>query len=124
MIIGFICGAIIVKIWSLSLFCLGALVGFVTWIAIKSIFPELLHNELILYSCLAIPSIIFGFIALRMERLWLLIATPIIGSFFSLQGKKSIYFYYMYIFFFFFFYYYFFLLFHVLIVSIYICFIF
>lgn len=85
-IIGLILGALAIKIWKLSLFCVGAGCGFIIWTVFKALFPNVLDTEALLYGVLVAAIIVLGLLAMKMEKIWLIIGTPIIGTFLTIQG--------------------------------------
>jgi len=74
------------KVFKLTLFAIGAAVGFVIWVAAKSLYPQYFTSEVITYAALLIPMVVLGVISLYMEQYYLLVATPIVGSFMLAQG--------------------------------------
>jgi len=85
-ILGLILGAIAVKVWKASLFVLGAGCGFILWTVFKALFPNVLNTQVLLYGVLAAVCIILGLIAVKMEKIWLLFGTPLVGTFLFIQG--------------------------------------
>jgi len=85
-ILGLILGAVAVKVWKVSLFVLGAGCGFIIWTVFKALFPHVLNTDVLLYGVLAAACIILGLIAVKMEKVWLLFGTPLVGTFLFLQG--------------------------------------
>jgi hypothetical protein len=84
--IGFLCGFLALKLFKLSIFAIGVFVGFIVWLTMKSLWPELLAEPITSYTALAIPCIILGCFSLYLEQYWLLIATPVLGTFLFWQG--------------------------------------
>lgn len=85
-IMGLMIGAVTVKLWKFALFCMGVGVGFVAWTTFKAFGHELMTTDYITYGSLAGICILLGVIALKMEKVWLLIGTPVVGSFLCVQG--------------------------------------
>jgi len=85
-VLGLILGAVAVKVWKLSLFLLGAACGFVIWSVFKALFPGVLTTPALLYGVLAGVCLVLGLIAIKMEKIWLLLGTPILGTFLFIQG--------------------------------------
>jgi len=85
-ILGLILGAIAVKVWKASLFVLGAGCGFIIWTVFKALFPNVLTTPALLYGVLVAVCIILGLIAVKMEKIWLLFGTPLVGTFLFIQG--------------------------------------
>jgi hypothetical protein len=84
--LGLFCGLLAIKLWKVALFLVGALVGFVLFVIIKSMYPGAFVNPAVMYPALLIPSVCLGLFSVCMERYWLLFATPILGSFLLMQG--------------------------------------
>jgi len=84
--LGLFCGLLAIKLWQVALFLAGALVGFVAFVIVKSLYPAAFVNPAIAYPALLIPAVILGVFSVCMERYWLLFATPILGSFLCMQG--------------------------------------
>jgi len=85
-IFGLILGAIAVKVWKVSLFVLGAGCGFILWTVFKALFPNVLTTDALLYGVLAGCCLVLGLIAVKMEKIWLLLGTPLVGTFLFIQG--------------------------------------
>lgn len=85
-ILGLILGALAVKIWKASLFLLGAGCGFILWTVFKALFPNVLDSDALLYGVLAGCCLVLGLIAVKMEKVWLLFGTPLVGTFLFIQG--------------------------------------
>jgi len=85
-ILGLILGSLALKIWKLSLFVVGAGCGFILWTVFKALFPYVLATQAELYGVLAAACVILGLLAIKMEKIWLLIGTPLIGTFLFIQG--------------------------------------
>lgn len=85
-ILGLILGAIAVKVWKASLFLLGAGCGFILWTVFKALFPDILDTDAMLYGVLAAVCVVLGLLAVKMEKIWLLLGTPLIGTFLFIQG--------------------------------------
>lgn len=85
-IMGLILGAVTVKLWKFALFCMGVGVGFIAWTTFKALGSSLMETDYIIYGSLVGACLICGGIALKMEKYWLLVGTPIVGSFMVTQG--------------------------------------
>jgi hypothetical protein len=85
-VMGLMLGALATKLWKLAIFLLGAACGFVLWLTFKALFPDVLDSEALLYGTLVGLCLVLGLIGLKLEKVWLLIGTPILGSFMFLQG--------------------------------------
>lgn len=85
-IMGLMLGALTVKLWKLAIFTMGVGVGFIAWTTFKALGSSLMTTDYIIYGSLAVVCIICGIIALKMEKYWLLVGTPIVGSFMVTQG--------------------------------------
>jgi len=85
-ILGLILGALAVKVWKVSLFVLGAGCGFIIWTVFKALFPNVLNTQALLYGVLIAVCIILGLVAVKMEKIWLLFGTPLVGTFLFIQG--------------------------------------
>lgn len=83
---GLMIGALAIKVWKLALFCIGAGAGFCLWITFKALFPDVLETDAELYGVLAGICIILGLVALKLEKVWLIVGTPIVGAFMFIQG--------------------------------------
>lgn len=83
-IVGIISGVLIAylvyKIWGLSIFLIGAGVGFVLWIVIQALFPNLLPSEFVLYAVMAGLCLLFGGLAVMAETWWILVGTSVLGT--------------------------------------------
>jgi len=88
-IMGIIIGSLTVKLWKVALFVMGAGVGFVLWTTFKALAAHLLSTDYIMYGSLAAACLGLGLIALKMEKLWLLVGTPIVGAFLCTQGVDN-----------------------------------
>lgn len=86
LIMGLMIGALTLKLWRLALFVMGGGVGFILWTTFKALAGNLLTTEYMLYGSLAGACLVCGLIALKMEKVWLLIGTPVVGSFMATQG--------------------------------------
>ena len=84
--LGLFCGLLAIKLWKIALFLAGALVGFVAFVIVKSLWPAAFVNPAVAYPALLVPAVILGLFSVCMERYWLLFATPILGSFLVMQG--------------------------------------
>jgi hypothetical protein len=84
--LGLFCGLLAIQLWKVALFLVGALVGVVFFVIIKSSFPAAFSTTWVEYCALLIPSLLLGVFSVCMERYWLLFATPILGSFLTMQG--------------------------------------
>lgn len=85
-ILGLILGCLAVKVWKFSIFLLGAGCGVIIWLTFKALFPDVLDTEFKMYGVLAGLVILLGLIAIKMEKVWLILGTPLIGSFLLIQG--------------------------------------
>jgi len=85
-VLGFFCGLLAIKLWKLALFLVGACVGLVVFIVAKNVWPAAFISPIAEYSALLIPCIVLGVISVCLERWWLLVSTPILGSFLAVQG--------------------------------------
>merc|ERR1712083_324587 len=85
-IMGIILGAVTIKLWKFALFCMGVGVGFIAWTTVKALASQYMTTDYIIYGSLAGACLICGIIALKMEKYWLLIGTPIVGAFMFTQG--------------------------------------
>jgi hypothetical protein len=85
-VLGCVVTALVRKVWRSSLFLLGAGVGFTLWLTFKNLFPDVLKDDLELYSALVITCMVLGAVALKLEQLWLLFGTPLIGAFLTVSG--------------------------------------
>jgi len=74
------------RLFKLALFSVGAGVAFVLWIVAKSLYPNLFASNVQLYAALVVPMIILGIVSIYMEQYYLLVATPLLGSFMLAQG--------------------------------------
>jgi len=83
---GLFLGLLSLRLFKLALFGIGAGVAFVLWIVAKSLYPNLFASNVQLYAALVIPMIVLGIVSVYMEQYYLLIATPVIGSFMVAQG--------------------------------------
>lgn len=88
-VMGLILGCLAVKLWKFSLFIMGAGVGFMLWMTFKAFFPNVLDTPYLLYGSLAGVCIILGLIGMKLEKVWLMIGTPIAGSFMLVQGVDA-----------------------------------
>jgi hypothetical protein len=88
---GFVCGLLAIKLWRLALFAVGAFVGFVLWLTYKSLYPEsaIMGDEIVAYAALAIMMTVLGVFSVWMEQYWLLVATPVLGTFMFFQGLNK-----------------------------------
>ena len=84
--LGVFCGLLAIQLWKVALFLVGALVGVVLFVVMKSVNPALFVTPAVEYTALLVPSLILGVFSVCMERYWLLFATPILGSFLTMQG--------------------------------------
>jgi len=84
--VGFFCGMLAIWLWKVALFGVGALVGLVIFIILKNTYPTLFVSPYAEYAALILPMLILGVLSVCMERYWLLVATPILGSFALVQG--------------------------------------
>ena len=85
-VVGVFCGLLAIQLWKVALFLVGALVGVVLFVVLKSVQPQLLVTPAAEYCALLLPSLVLGVFSVCMERYWLLFATPILGSFLTMQG--------------------------------------
>lgn len=87
-VVGFLMGLIAIKLWKAALFGVGAFVAFCLWVTYKSLYPTsaIMTNEYSQYAALIIPVIILGLFSMWMEQYWLLVATPVVGTFLFFQG--------------------------------------
>lgn len=85
-VLGLIVGGLAIKMWKLSLFVLGGGCGFILWLTAKALYPDPFVKEEVSYGVLAGLIIVLGLAALKMEKLWLLLATPLVGTFLLCQG--------------------------------------
>jgi hypothetical protein len=83
---GLLFALLVIKLWKLALFFVGASVGFIIWVAFNSLFPDVIQAHAVLYGLLAVLMIAFGVLAVLLEQLWLLLATPIVGAFLVIQA--------------------------------------
>ena len=84
--LGVFCGLLAIQLWKVALFLVGALVGVVLFVLIKSVQPGLLVTPVAEYAALLLPALVLGVFSVCMERWWLLFATPVLGSFLTMQG--------------------------------------
>ena len=84
--LGLFCGLLAIKLWKVALFLAGALVGFVAFVIVKSLYPAAFVNPAVAYPALLVPAVVLGLFSVCMERYWLLFATPVLGSFLVMQG--------------------------------------
>lgn len=85
-ILGLILGGLALKVWKLALFCLGAGCAFIIWTVFKALFPNVLDTDVAVYGALVGAILVLGLVAVKMEKIWLLLGTPIIGTFLTIQG--------------------------------------
>ena len=85
-ILGLILGSLAVKVWKASLFLIGAGCGFILWTVFKALFPGVLNTDVLLYGVLVAVCVVLGLIAVKMEKVWLLFGTPLVGTFLFMQG--------------------------------------
>jgi len=84
--LGFFCGLLAIKLWKLALFAVGAFVGLVIFVVAKNMYPGAFVSPVAEYIALILPALILGCISVYMEQWWLLVSTPILGSFLLIQG--------------------------------------
>lgn len=84
--LGFFLGLLAIKLWKCALFAVGACVGLVIFVVAKSLYPTAFVSPAAEYSALILPALILGIISVCLERWWLLVSTPILGSFMAMQG--------------------------------------
>lgn len=87
-ILGLILGFLVLKLLKVAMFGMGVGVGFVIWLTFKALFPDLVTQE-ISYIILAGLCVVCGLVALRMEKVWLILATPIIGAFMIVAASQT-----------------------------------
>jgi len=87
-VLGFLSGLLAIKLWKAALFGVGAFVAFCLWVTYKSLYPnsELMTDEALQYISLIVPVILLGLFSMWMEQYWLLVATPVVGTFLFFQG--------------------------------------
>jgi hypothetical protein len=85
-VLGLILGALAIKVWKLSLFVLGAGCGFIIWTVFKALFPDVLNTDALAYGVLVGICLVMGLVAVKMEKVWLLLGTPLVGTFLFIQG--------------------------------------
>lgn len=83
--LGVFCGLLSIKLWKLAMFLVGFAVALVGYVVVKSLNPNLLPPNALLAGMLCL-GIVFGVMSVYMERYWLLLTTPILGSFIFAQG--------------------------------------
>lgn len=88
-VLGLLLGGLAVKLWKLALFVLGAGCGFILWVVFKALFPSVLNTDVLLYGVLTGSCLVLGLIAMKMEKIWLLLGTPLLGTFFMMQGISA-----------------------------------
>jgi len=84
--LGFFCGLLAIKLWKLALFAVGAFVGLVIFVVAKNLYPGAFVTPAAEYSALILPALILGMVSVYLERWWLLVSTPVLGSFLTIQG--------------------------------------
>jgi len=84
--VGLFLALLSIRLFKLALFSIGAGVGFVLWIVVRSLYPHFFINNIQLYGALLLPMLVLGIISVYMEQYYLLIATPVLGSFMIAQG--------------------------------------
>lgn len=85
-IVGFVLAALVVKLWRVSLFVVGALFGVVLYILFSSLFPSAVATPAAPYVLCIVSAVGFGYLATLMEKNALLITTPVLGAFLFVQG--------------------------------------
>ncbi len=87
-LIGCFFAGVLLKLWRLSLALVGAISGFAIWLLFQSLFPAAISNPAATYLILSCVVVLCGALAVRLEKVALLICTPLLGGFFLLQGLE------------------------------------
>lgn len=85
-VVALIAGLLTLKLFKWAIFMLGAGVGFVLWFVVKALIPDVFSTPSVYYISLIGCVIVFGLISLAMQKTWLLIGSPPMGSFVFIQG--------------------------------------
>lgn len=86
LVAGVLFGSVAIMVLPLSFFILGAACGVVLWLTLKALFPDMLSTPVSMYVVLALLIIICGLVAVKLEKFFIILGTPLIGAFMFIQG--------------------------------------